>query len=109
MQFSPASSYIFTRRSKYSPQHLVLKHPEYYVVLVEQWFSNGAAKIMKVYFKNEKKPIRIEIFIHGLKYINIFLILYTMCARKFLYVLQCREPKILRTTALEEQFHTHIK
>jgi hypothetical protein len=31
-----------------------------------------AANIMKVYFKNEKKPICIEIFIHRLKYINIF-------------------------------------
>jgi hypothetical protein len=30
-----------------------------------------AANIMKVYFKNEKKPTCIEIFIHGLKYINI--------------------------------------
>jgi hypothetical protein len=30
-----------------------------------------AANIMKVYFKNEKKPICIEMFIHGLKYINI--------------------------------------
>jgi hypothetical protein len=48
-----------------------------------------AANIMKVYFKNEKKPICIGIFIHSLKYINIFLILYTKCARKFVYVLQC--------------------
>jgi hypothetical protein len=48
-----------------------------------------AANIMKVYFKNENKPIFIEIFIHGLKYtsINIFLILYTKCARNFLYIL----------------------
>jgi hypothetical protein len=35
--------------------------------------------------KNEKKPICIEIFIHSLKYINMFLILYTKCDRKFLY------------------------
>jgi hypothetical protein len=49
-------------------------------VTLEQWFSKGApqevarcaANIMKVYFKNEKKPIYIEIFIHSLKYINIF-------------------------------------
>jgi hypothetical protein len=41
-----------------------------------------AANIMKVYFKNEKKSICIEIFIHSLKYINIFLILYTKCSRK---------------------------
>jgi hypothetical protein len=42
-----------------------------------QWFSNSAPQevarratnIMKVYFKNEKKPICIEIFIHSLKYI----------------------------------------
>jgi hypothetical protein len=48
-----------------------------------------AANIMKVYFKNEKKPICIEIFIQSLKYINIFLILYMKCARKIVYVLQC--------------------
>jgi hypothetical protein len=38
-----------------------------------------AANIIKVhqYFKNEKKSIYIEIFIHSLKCINIFLILYT--------------------------------
>jgi hypothetical protein len=29
------------------------------------------------------------IFIHSLKYINIFLILYTNCNRNFLYILQC--------------------
>jgi hypothetical protein len=54
-------------------------------ICLDQWFSNGApqevarcaANIMKVYFKNEKKAIFIEIFIRGLKYINIFLILYT--------------------------------
>jgi hypothetical protein len=64
---------------------------------MEQWFSNGApqdvatyaANIMKVYLKNEKKRVYIEIFIHSLKYINIFLILYKKCARKCLYVLQC--------------------
>jgi hypothetical protein len=55
---------------------------------LERWFSNGApqevarcaANIMKGYFKGEKKPICIEIFIHSYKYINIFLILYTKCA-----------------------------
>jgi hypothetical protein len=42
------------------------------------------------------------IFIHSIKYINIFLISYTKCARKFLYVLQCAaNQKSLRTTALE--------
>jgi hypothetical protein len=61
-----------------------------------------AANIMKVYFKNEKKPTRIEIFIHSLKYINIFLILYTKCTRKFVYVLPCAaNQKGLRTTALD--------
>jgi hypothetical protein len=41
----------------------------------------------------------IFIFIHSLKYINIFLILYTKCARKCLYVLQCpANQKSLRTT-----------
>jgi hypothetical protein len=45
--------------------------------------------LVKLYFKNEKKPICIQIFINGLKYINIFLILYTKYARKFVYVLQC--------------------
>jgi hypothetical protein len=65
---------------------------------------------MKVCFKNEKKSICIEIyyshdfyFIHSLKYINIFLILYMECARKFVYVLQCAaNQKSLRTTALEK-------
>jgi hypothetical protein len=61
-----------------------------------------ATNIMKVYFKNEKKPICIEIFIHSLKYINIFLILYTKCARKFSYVLQCAaNRKSLRTTGID--------
>jgi hypothetical protein len=76
---------------------------------LEQWFSNGApqevarrvANIMKVYFKNEKKPICIEIFIHSLKYINIFSILYTKWARKLLYVLLCAANQTrLRTTDL---------
>jgi hypothetical protein len=70
-------------------------------VPVLQWFSNGApqevarcaAYIMKVYFKNEKKPICIEILIRSLKYINIFLILYTKCARKCLCFTVRREPK----------------
>jgi hypothetical protein len=53
-----------------------------------------AANIMKVYFKNYKKPICIEIFIHSLKYINIFLILYTKWARIFfIYFTVRREPK----------------
>jgi uncharacterized protein YfcZ (UPF0381/DUF406 family) len=74
-----------------------------------QWFSNGAPQevagcavnSMKVYSKNEKKLICIEIFIHSLKYINTFLILYTKCARKLLYVLQCAANRTsLRTTAL---------
>jgi hypothetical protein len=62
-----------------------------------------AANIMKVYFKNVNKPICMEIYIHGLKYINIILILYTKCARKFVDVLQCAaNQKRLRTTALDE-------
>jgi hypothetical protein len=53
-----------------------------------------AANIMKVRFKSENEPIYIEIFIHSLKYINIFLILYTKCARKcFLCLTVRREPK----------------
>jgi hypothetical protein len=58
---------------------------------------------MKVYFKNEKKPICIEIFIHSLEYINIFSILYTKCVRKFLCVLQraANQKKSLRTTGLD--------
>jgi hypothetical protein len=28
MQFSPASRHFFSLRSKYSPKHLVLKHPQ---------------------------------------------------------------------------------
>jgi hypothetical protein len=71
------------------------------MVTLWQWFSNGApqevarcvANIMKVYFKNEKNPICIEIFIRGLKYIYIFLILYTKCARNFLCFTVRREPK----------------
>jgi hypothetical protein len=76
---------------------------------LEQRFSNGApqkvakcaANIKEVYFKNEKNPFFIEIFIHSLKYINIFLISYKKCARKLLYVLQCAaNQKCLRTTGL---------
>jgi hypothetical protein len=68
-----------------------------------------AANIMKVYFKKEKKPICIEIFIHGLKYINIFLILYTKCDRKFLYILQCvANQKGLRTAVTERQHRPGI-
>jgi hypothetical protein len=56
---------------------------------------------MKVYFKNEKKPICTEIFIHILKYINIFLILYTKCVRIFWYILQsAANQKRLVTTGL---------
>jgi hypothetical protein len=44
---------------------------------------------MKIYFTDEKKPTCIEILLHSLKHINIFLILYTKWARKFVYVLQC--------------------
>jgi hypothetical protein len=62
----------------------------------------STANIMKVYIKNEKKPICIELFIHSLKHINIFLILYMKCARKCLYVLKCAaNQKSLRTTAVE--------
>jgi hypothetical protein len=76
---------------------------------LRQWFSNGAlrevarcaANIMKVCFKNEKKPICIEIYIHRIKYINIFLIFYAKCARKLLYVLQCAaNQKRFRNTGL---------
>jgi hypothetical protein len=60
-----------------------------------------AVNIMKVYFKNENKPICIEIFIHRFIYINIFLILYTKWAKKLLYVLQCTaNQKSLRTTGI---------
>jgi hypothetical protein len=56
---------------------------------------------MKVYLKNDKKPMCIEICIHSLKYINTFLILY-QCAKKFLYVLQCAaNQKRLRTANIE--------
>jgi hypothetical protein len=56
---------------------------------------------MKVCFKNDKKPIYIEIFIHNSKYIKVFLILYTKCARTFVYVLQCAaNQKRSRTTGL---------
>jgi hypothetical protein len=93
-----------------------------YTFQIEQWFSNGApqevakctANIMKVYFENEKKPICIQIyyihdliFIHSLKYINIFLIVYTKCARNFLYVQQCAaNQKSLRTTEIEYKTKT---
>jgi hypothetical protein len=77
---------------------------------IKQWFSNGdpqevarcSANIMKVSFKNERKPICLEIFIHSLKYINMLLILYTKCARKLLYVLQCAaNQKGLRTAGIK--------
>jgi hypothetical protein len=50
------------------PAKIIIEHlPNKYL---EQWFSNGAppevarcaANIMRVYFKNEKKPICMEIF-----------------------------------------------
>jgi hypothetical protein len=58
-------------------------HQSYYnstLYSLDERFSNGApqevarcaANIIKVYFKNENKPICTEIFIHSLKYINIF-------------------------------------
>jgi hypothetical protein len=57
-----------------------------------KWFSDGTP---------QEKPIYIEIFIHSLNYINIFLILYMKCAGKLLYVLQwAANQKSLRTTAL---------
>jgi hypothetical protein len=59
-----------------------------------------ATDFMKVYFKNEKKPICIEIFIHSLKYINLFC---TGSAPENFYVLQCAtDQKSLRTTVLED-------
>jgi hypothetical protein len=48
-----------------------------------------AANIINVYFKNEKKPIYIEILIRSSKYIHIILIFCTSCARKFVFVLRC--------------------
>jgi hypothetical protein len=52
----------------------------------------------------------IFISIQSLKYINIFLILYTKCARNFLYVLQCiATQKCLRTTALTERIKNYIE
>jgi hypothetical protein len=64
--------------------------------------ARRAANVMKVYLENEKKPICIDIFIHSLKYINIFLILYTKCARKFVYVSQCAANQIrLRITGID--------
>jgi hypothetical protein len=72
---------------------------------LEEWFSNSgpqevarcAANIMEVYFKNDKKPICIEMFFHSLKYINTFWILYW----KFLCFAVRREPKNLSTTGIE--------
>jgi hypothetical protein len=53
---------------------------------------------MKVHFKNEKKPICIEIFIRSLKYINIFLIFVHEVRQNFFYVLQrSANQKSLRT------------
>jgi hypothetical protein len=84
-----------------------------------QWFSDGAPQevarcavnIMKVYFKNETKPICIEIFIHGLKYINIFLILYTKCARKFWYILQCaaNQKKVWEPLHYVDQYSSYLE
>jgi hypothetical protein len=72
---------------------------------LDQWFSNGGpqevARILWKYtLKIRRNPFlyrfiiaMIFIFIHSLKYINIFLILYTKCARNFLCFTVCREPK----------------
>jgi hypothetical protein len=78
------------------------ERPEMWAVdTLDHWFSNWApqevarcaANIMKVYCKNEKKLICVEMFIHSLKYINLFLISYTKCTRKFLYFTVRRKPK----------------
>jgi hypothetical protein len=75
---------------------------------VLQDVARRAVNVLKVHFKNEKKPICIEIFIHSLKYINIFLILYTKCARKFLYDLQCAaNQKSLRTIGVCNVIFSH--
>jgi hypothetical protein len=71
-------------------------------VCLGQWFSNlesqevpgCAANIMKICFKNEKKSICIEIFIHSLKYVYRFSILYAKCTRKCLCFTVGREPKM---------------
>jgi hypothetical protein len=54
----------------------------------------------EIIFKKLEETICIEIIIIlSLKFINIFLIVYTKCARTFLYVLQCAaNQKSLRTT-----------
>jgi hypothetical protein len=93
-------------RGEYPPPGIILglwdistqmtEHP-FMVVILERC----AANITQMYFKNEKKPICIEICIHSLKYINIFLILYTKCVRTFVYVLQCAaNQKSFRTISL---------
>jgi hypothetical protein len=61
----------------------------------------GVPRLLWKDLKNEKKPICIEIFINSVKYINIFLILYTKWVGKCLYVSQCAaNQKSLRTTDL---------
>jgi hypothetical protein len=59
-----------------------------------------AANIMKVYFKNEKKPICIEIYVRSLKYTDIFNFVHEVRQKIFIYFTVRREPKILRTTVL---------
>jgi hypothetical protein len=67
-------------------------------VILKRCAVRCPANIIKVYFKNENKPIYLEVFIHNLKYINIFLILCMKCARKLFRFTVRREPKSLRTT-----------
>jgi hypothetical protein len=71
--------------------------------------SRGVPRILlKLIFKRRDNPICIQIyyiheilFLFILKYINIFLILYMKCVRKFVYVLQCAvNQKSLRTTGV---------
>jgi hypothetical protein len=61
---------------------------------------------MKVYFKNEKKPICIEIFIHSLKYINIFNFVHEVRQKVFICFTVLREPRHQRTTAQVNRDYT---
>jgi hypothetical protein len=50
MQSSPAALCFLPVRSKYSPQHLVLKHPQSVLPLVRQKFHNCTKQLVKLRF-----------------------------------------------------------
>jgi hypothetical protein len=86
-------------------------------IRLEQWFSNGgpqevarcAANILALSILMQFSTSYLcelgSTSLTKYKCINMFLILYTKCARKFVYILRCvANQKSLRITGLESRF-----